>query len=186
MGFWLEVRKTWKYAALGLNYLLLKIPVPDILTVETRIISWKILAGHADGRGKQAILKANWKFGFVLRVRCYRSSNQLFWSLFSGLIDAHQESLHHYQGCLREGRGKLIQQGIFNKYLLLFLKKWSYKSGIWFLGTCEKQRFTCINNHREPISVTCIQISIKPPQVLQLPFKGKADPGILWELIVWS
>lgn len=123
MGFQLGVRKTWKYAALGLNYLLLKIPVPDIPTVEIRIISWKILAGHADGWGKQTILKANWKFGFILRIRHYRPSNQLFWSLFPRLIDAHQESLHRYQGCLREGGGKLIQQRIFNKYLLLLKKK---------------------------------------------------------------
>lgn len=119
MDFWLGIRKTWKYAALGLNYLLLKIPVPDIPTAETQITSWKIVAGHADGWGEQAMLKANWKFGFVLRIRHYRPSNHVFWSLFSGLIDARQESLHRYQGCLREGREKLIQQRIFNKYLLL-------------------------------------------------------------------
>lgn len=133
MCFQVGVRKTWKYAALHLNYLLLKIPVPDVPSVDIRIFFWKILAGYADIWGKRAILRALPGYlkslGFILRITCYGLSNQLFWSLFPKLIDAPQESLHPYEGCLRV---QLIQQRISNKYLLLqkmIIQGWYLISG---------------------------------------------------------
>lgn len=136
MCFQVGVRKTWKYATLHLNYLLLKIPVPDVPSVDIRILFWKILAGYADIWGKQAILRALPGYlkslGFILRIMCNGLSNQLFWSLFPRLIDAHQESLHPYKGCLRV---QLIQQRISNKYLLLqkmIIQGWHLISGhLW-------------------------------------------------------
>lgn len=90
-----------------LNYLLLKIPVPDVPSVEMRNISWNILAGYADVWGKMSYFKI---FAGIPEKFGFRSEDSMLWISYFGPSSLKADWCtpgvppHPYQG----SRAKLI------------------------------------------------------------------------------